>query len=33
MCYRCWRVRLGDAAANNGAGVASAGVIGNDVPR
>ena len=21
MCYRCWRVRLGDAAANNGGGV------------
>ena len=33
MCYRCWRVRLGDAAANNGGGVTSAPAIGNDVPR
>jgi thymidine kinase len=33
MCYRCWRVRLGDAATNNGGGVAAAQAIGNDVAR
>jgi thymidine kinase len=33
MCYRCWRVRLGDVAANNGGGVTPAQAIGNDVPR
>ena len=33
MCFRCWRVRLGDSATNIGVGVGPGPGIGNDGPR